>query len=113
MYRGDDRSFTITVSGIDLTAADLRFTAKRRVSDDDSEALISLETPTEVQVLSATQCLVNIPASATDALTSETRLVWDLQVVVGSEVRTLPDASRSRNALGTLLIRRDVTRTAP
>lgn len=112
MYRGDDRSFTVTVSGIDLTAADsIRFTAKRRIGDADADAVITLETPTEIEVTSATTCVVNIPATATADLTRETTLYWDLQVEIGGEVRTLPEPNRRQTTLGTLLIRRDVTRT--
>lgn len=108
MYRGDDRSFTLTVSGIDLTAADLTFTARRRLSDETP--VFALETPTEIQITSSTTCVVNIPASATEDFTKDERLFWDLEINVGGEVRTLPDADRSRNALGTLVVWRDVTR---
>jgi hypothetical protein len=114
MYRGDDRSFTITTTGLpDLTGATIRFTAKRKVTDLDADAVISLVTPTEVEIISATAFRVNIQAADTDALTKETLLIWDTQIVLANEVRTLPDASLDDSTLGTLLIRLDVTRAAP
>ena len=110
MYRGDDRTFTVTVTGIDLTAAELTFTAKRHIGDSDDDAIIQLTTPTDIEVTSATTADINIPASATEDLTRETLLYWDLQIVIGAELRTIPEPDRSRSTLGTLLIRRDVTR---
>lgn len=114
MYRGDDRAFTITLTGLaDITGADCRFTAKRKVTDPDSDAIISLVTPTEVEILSATQVRVNVPAASTADLTAQTRLFWDLQITLDGDTRTIPDPSLERDALGTLLIRMDVSRAAP
>ena len=89
------------------------FTAKRRPTDDDADAVIRLTTPTEIEILSASSFRVNIPASATDDIAKETKLVWDAQITLDGEKRTLPDASLSRATLGTLLIRMDVTRAVP
>lgn len=114
MYRGDDRSFTITTQGLpDLTGATIKFTAKLKVTDPDTSAVIALVTPTEVEIISPTAFRVNIPAALTDALLKETTLVWDTQIVIANETRTLPDASLNASTLGTLLIRMDVTRVSP
>lgn len=114
MYRGDDRSFTISTSGLpDLTGATIKFTAKRKTTDLDADAVISLVTPTEVEIISASAFRVNIPAADTDGLTKETLLYWDTQIVISGDVRTLPDAALADSTLGTLLIRMDVTRAAP
>jgi carbon monoxide dehydrogenase subunit G len=114
MYRGDDRSFTISTTGLpDLTGATIKFTAKRKVTDLDADAVIALVTPTEVEIVSASVFRVNIPAALTAAIEKETTLIWDTQIVIAGDVRTLPDAALSGSTLGTLLIRMDVTRTAP
>lgn len=113
MYRGDDRSFTVTTTGLpDLTSATIVFTAKRKITDADVDAVISLTTPTEVEIISASSFRVNIPAAATVAIEKETKLFWDAQITLDGEIRTLPDASLSASTLGTLLIRMDVTRAA-
>lgn len=113
MYRGDDRSFTITTSGLpDLTGADIVFTAKRRVSDSDDDAVLRFVTPTEVEITGVDTFKVNIPGASTNDLTKETKLYWDTQITIAGETRTLPDATLRDQTLGTLLIRPDVTRTA-
>ncbi len=115
MYAGDDRSFLLTITGLaDVTGAEARFTAKRRLSDSDDEAIIALTTGGgEVEVVDATHIRVDVPRAATVALTRELRLVWDLKVALGGEVRTLPDPEFSRVSLGRLIVRRPVAITAP
>lgn len=115
LYRGDDRSWLLTVSGITGldTATAARFTAKRNPADADSDAIVSLSLGSGVTIPDATHIRVTIPAAATDSLDRESKLYWDIQVVVDGVTRTLPDPSTSRRTLGTLLVRRDVTRTAP
>lgn len=115
MTRGDDESFDVVVKTkagvvVDITDMDLRFTAKRAVSDLDADAVIvkTTEAGEGITVTSAVagEARIDIDAADTDGLTRTTRLIWDLQ---GTDqtgaVRTL--------ARGTLRIAADVSRTAP
>lgn len=113
MYRGDDESFDVHVVDrdgvdVDLTGAELRFTAKRDVTDADNDAVISKTTGAGVTTVTAVEGLarIDIDAADTDAMARGTLLVWDLQVVdTFDKVRTV--------ASGSLRIMVDVSRTAP
>jgi hypothetical protein len=115
MFRGDDESFDVSVyevdgtTPVDLTGATLRFTAKRRVSDADLDAVIELTTDDgTITVTNAGQgkARLDVPAAQTFDLTRDLRLLWDLQITdIADKVRTV--------ATGDLIIRRDVTRTVP
>jgi carbon monoxide dehydrogenase subunit G len=113
MTRGDDESFDVVVKTkagvvVDITGMDLRFTAKRRVSDTDAQAVISKTTGAGITTTSAVNgaARIDVEAADTTALTATTRLTWDLQ---GTDetgtVRTL--------ARGGLRIEADVSRTTP
>jgi hypothetical protein len=113
MYRGDDESFDVAVVDrdgdvVDLTGADLRFTAKRDVGDLDVDAVMAKTIGAGITVTNAAGGLarIDIDAADTDTMTRGTVLVWDLQAQDNSDkVRTL--------ASGTLRIQVDVSRTAP
>jgi hypothetical protein len=117
MTRGDDESFDVHVVDrdgvdVDLSGADLRFTAKRDVTDADVDAVITKTLTGAVSdgitIVTAVEGLarIDIDDTDTDALTRGTLLVWDLQVVDSTDkVRTV--------ASGTLRIIVDVSRTAP
>ncbi len=120
MYRGDDRSWQITVGGaspVDLTGAHLRWTAK--LSESDAAPAIELTSDPGGGIVIAPDpttgvCTITIPASSTDGLSRQTRYVWDLQITdAAGNVRTLPDPDVARSTLGTLLVRLDLSRTAP
>ena len=115
MFRGDDESFNVTVTErdgltpVDLSNMDLRFTAKRRIGDLDVDAIIVCTTDDATITLttpSSGLARIDVPAGSTDELTRDTLLVWDLQATDAlDKTRTL--------ASGTLIVRRDVSRTAP
>jgi hypothetical protein len=128
MYRGDDRTWLVTLTTVvngeitswGLSGMSLRWTAKRKATDSDDDAVIKLTSDNgdlwgDVIELSNGQVHVTIPASATDGLTAETKLVWDLQMVNGfsGEIRTVPDPNLKGPRYGTLLIKVDITRTVP
>lgn len=115
MYRGDDESFSVTVTDggavVDLTGCVLRFTAKRDVDDADEDAVIAKTSaiPGQLDIdddPTTGIALINIDAEDTSDLTRGTVLAWDLQVTdTDDQVRTLDS--------GNLRIIVDVTRTAP
>lgn len=80
-----DRRLVITVtnpdaSPTDLTGIDLTFMAKRRASDDDSAAVITKETPSDVEIdadPTTGLAYVSILAADTDDLAG--RFPWELQ----------------------------------
>lgn len=119
MYRGDDRSFTMTVTDnggpLDLAGATVRFTAKRKLADADDDAVIALDSGTGgVVITDAPGGVVRVDVGSADTagLTKDEKLFWDLQVKdAAGKVRTSPDASLTATTLGTLRVRVDVTRT--
>lgn len=111
MFRGDDREFTFTLTEdggpMDLTGADVRFTAKSNVSRDDDAAAISKSTVAGVAIDADPTtgiCVVTVNAADTEDL-GGTVLEYDLQVTRGGKTRTV--------ARGRLTVNHDVTRTAP
>jgi hypothetical protein len=112
MYSGDDRDFTLTLTEdgapMDLTGADVRFTAKANVSMTDEDAAIAKSTVDGGVVIDddATSgvCVVTVDAADTDELGGSV-LEYDVQVTRGGKTRTVV---RNR-----LTISRDVSRTNP
>lgn len=78
MYRGDDRVITITASE-SLDGCDVWFTAKRRRSDADDDAVIQKTSPTDITIDGVT-AQVAIDAADTAELDHGTALFWDVQV---------------------------------
>ena len=115
MFRGDDESFDVRVYEVDgvtavnLSGANLRFTAKQHVTDLDADAVVTLTTAAgTITITNAAlgQARLDVPASQTNGLTRDSVLVWDLQVFdVSNKTRTIGS--------GLLVIRRDVSRTTP
>lgn len=113
MFRGDDRVYTMTVTVddvvFDLTGCSVKFTAKRHMADQDSDAIIALSTATGGVVLTTPASgilTVTIPANATASLVEDTALYWDLQITdTGGRKRTIPEPTP-----GKLMVRSDVTR---
>jgi hypothetical protein len=113
MHRGDAAAWAFTVRQPDGTAQDLtglsaRFTAKRRVDDADGAAgSITRTVGSGITVTDAAAgtLVVELAAADTDALTTDTTLVWDLQLTGAGKPRTV--------AWGTLVVRADIGRTAP
>lgn len=114
MYRGDDEALELTlldadgVTPLDLTGCSIRFTAKRKDSDTDANAIIAKVTPSEIEIdanpLLGLATVYIVPAD-TSALTAKTKLLWDVQVTDGAGlVHTV--------ATGTLTILPDITRTS-
>lgn len=102
MYRGDDRTLTITASE-PLTGSDIRFTAK--VSRADDEAVIEKTTGDGIEIGDPdTTATVTIDAADTEDL-GPVNLRWDIEITDAlGKVRTV--------AVGRLLILADVTRQA-
>lgn len=109
--RGDtiELSVTVTRSGaaVDLTDADLTFTAKRRYSDADADAVVQKTLGDGIAVVGDAEdgeILVTLDPEDTDSLTRQTVLLCDVQLVES-------DGRVTTVASGTLTITPDVTRT--
>lgn len=99
MYRGDDRTLTITASE-SMEGADLRFTARHRRYDDD----VVIEKAAVVGDDPFTSATVEIAASDTEDLEPDA-LYWDLELTDGTgKVHTV--------ATGRLAILEDVSRAS-
>lgn len=111
MYRGDDRTFTITVTVdgavFNLTGCAVRFTMKQHITD--TEAYLSLSVGNGITLTTPASGIltVAIPAAATQGVGTDTMFYWDLQITdTNGKVRTAPEPSP-----GTLFVKSDVTRT--
>jgi hypothetical protein len=116
LHRGDSAEWEFPVLKADGTAQDItgcsfRFTVKGRVDDLDDDAVISATTANGKCVITnaaAGLMEVRLVPADTDALAvyPPTVLLWDLQVRdAASKVWTV--------ASGKLLVRPDISRTAP
>ncbi len=116
MHRGDAPSWRFLITdedhpeGTDLTGVlQVRFTAKRRASDLDADAVISKTVGAGVTITApATSGYVEVALVPGDTSGEESAvtLVWDLQVTgAGGDPHTV--------AFGTLLVQPDISRTAP
>jgi hypothetical protein len=116
MYRGDAPSWRFLVTdedhplGTDLTGVlDVRFTAKRRSSDDDVDAVITKTVGSGVTITDpATSGYVEVALLPVDTNSETTTVtfVWDLQVTgAAGDPHTV--------ASGTLRVDPDISRTAP
>lgn len=117
MYRGDDRDFEIALTEndlpINLTGASIVFTA--RADLDDVDPTFTLTTPGDI-VINPDQVgagkgkfTLTVPASATIDLDRGLTLLCDVEVTVGGNVRTWPDADYGQSTLIKLRLRGDVT----
>lgn len=94
MYRGDDREFTFTltdsaeVSGLlDLTAADVRFTASQ-----DGDAVIEKDTTAGITVSVTPEdgtFTLAIDAADTEDLPAPVRMAYDIEVTRDNKTRTV------------------------
>lgn len=102
MYRGDDRTLTITASET-LTGSEIRFTAKAHKRDTD--AVISKSTTDGITIGDpATTADITIDAADTEGL-EPVALFWDIEVTDGTgKVRTV--------AVGRLAVMADITAPA-
>jgi hypothetical protein len=114
MYRGDTQVFDVVVTDdagvpVSIASDDIRFTAKRKASDDDADAVIVKTSAVSGGIViggGTGACAITIDPSDTDALAKDTTLLWDLQVTdVTGAVKTA--------AAGRLHILVDISRTAP
>lgn len=103
MYRGDDRTLTITASESLAGVEDIRFTAK--VARADDEAVIAKSITDGIEIGDPdTTATVTIDAADTEDL-GPVNLRWDIEITDAlGKVRTV--------AVGRLLILPDVTRQA-
>ena len=112
MDRGDRRSFDIALTRpdgtpLDLTALSLTFTAKRRLSDSDDQAVIQKTADAGIVVdadPTTGLAVLTLEPEDTELLTDLRTLRWDIQVDDGAgDVRT--------PLKGKLAIAADVTRS--
>lgn len=111
-FRGDTRAFTLTLTDehgvpVDLTAADIWWTAKVDLALEDTEgSSFQLSTLSSGVAISGAPTggavKITIPSSATVNLIDDTLFFWDLQVKQGSVITT--------HEVGVVLVVRDVTR---
>lgn len=96
MYRGDDRSFTITVTdsggATDLTAADLWFSvwdadATSRIIDKSTAGGITVETPATAGI--ATVAIANADTASLEDADLDTPLIWEVQMKKSSAITTV------------------------
>lgn len=113
MTQGDKHTFDVALTDaagapLDLTSVDITFTAKRRLSDADADALIQKTTASGITVdADPTTGLATLVIDAADTvgLASGPALFWDLQIDDGAgDVRT--------PLSGRLAIASDVTRSS-
>lgn len=124
MYRGDDRAFPLTITeggtAIDLTDYTVKFTCRTAI--DSTDEAISLSSDTvyltghEIDIdpdqttTGAGKVILNIPASATSALSKGTTLLCDIELTdPDGLVRTAPEPDLDQSTLIRLKIRADVT----
>lgn len=113
MYRGDTETFKVDIVAVDtglpldLSGLDLRFTAKRKVTDADLDAVIVKTSGAGIELgIPTGEALITVDPADTDDLAKTTTLLWDVQVTdVLGVVKTA--------ATGRLRILADVSRTTP
>lgn len=114
MYRGDTADFDLVVtqngSPVNLTGSTLRFTAKRRVTDGDADAIFSKSSAsaTEIEITDAVNGLATVHGLPADTagLAGKTKLFYDVQVTDSlGRVYTLD--------YGTITVLVDVSLTTP
>jgi len=122
MYRGDDRTFTFTLTAeddpIDLTGASVVFTGRHSTDfDEETPALTLSSDDGDIVIADQTDGYLlgmldlHIPAAATVDLESNITLLCDFEVTDAyGLVRTWPDATYNDSALIRLRIRGDATR---
>lgn len=115
MSRGDSASWRFQVTDVDnptgtdlSTVLGVRFTAKRRVSDVDADAVIRKTVGSGVTITDAATGMIEVALvpGDTSAETAACTLLWDIQVTgAASDPHTV--------ASGTLRVDLDVTLTVP
>jgi hypothetical protein len=116
MRRGDTPVWELTVidedgAAFNLSGYTIRMTAKTSIDQADADAVFQLSTVDgTITITNAAGGLAEMQPErdSTNTLTVDTSCVWDVQIAkdgTPDETFTVAD--------GTLLIRRDVTRTAP
>jgi hypothetical protein len=117
MKRGDTPLWNIQAYEVDgttpfdLTGYTLRMTFKRSLADDDADAVFELSTVEgTITITDAAngQATAQPERGDTSGLTVDTTLQWDLQAA-----RDATTDVTYTLVSGTLLVSRDVTRTAP
>lgn len=113
MARGDAAGWEFAATDprtgdpVDLTGAAIRFTAKRKNTDDDDDAVIVHTVSDGISVTDDVNGIfqLRLETDDTDDLTKATTLLWDVQITSGGQPLTV--------AFGELVIRPDVGRTVP
>lgn len=108
--RGDTETYELALTNgagaLDLTDADITFTVKRRLDDDDLDAVIQKTVGDGITITGATEgeaTLVIDPVDTADLPSHAVRLYYDLQVTVDGQTKT--------PLQGRLTVRPDVTTT--
>lgn len=119
IHRGDTEQFSVLVTdpatgqAIDITTMSLRFTAKYRTTDTDTDAVIvKVSDYGGISFGAGTgEALITIDPEDTVDLTKTTTLLWDLQITdFNGSVRT---AAPSPGKSARLIIYADVSITVP
>lgn len=114
MFRGDAKAWGFTITDpddpdlpVDITSASVTFTAKRKASDDDDDAIVQKSVGSGVTITDGPngRCSVQLQESDTDDLTVPLTLRWDLEIEGSDGKQTV--------AAGTLRVMVDITRDAP
>lgn len=110
MVRGDTFSFNVTITdstnlAVSLVGKTLIFTLKKALSDSDANAVAQKRSPSSgITITNASQGKATVTISPADTRTLTDvwqALVWDLQMVDGTNVYTV--------ASGTMTVSPDVT----
>lgn len=114
--RGDDSSRIITIvdadgDPLDLTGCTIRFTAKRRRSDAQAEAVISKVTPTQIAINAQTGDTLGTATLTIDA--ADTASLEAMRIDLAYDVQLTTVAGKVYTTeTGTLTINPDVTTSA-
>lgn len=97
IYRGDDRSITLTItepnaSATDLTGVDLWFSVwsadnTSRIIDKDTVAGITIESPATAGI--ATVAIANADTASLDDADLDTPLIWEAQMKKDGAINTV------------------------
>lgn len=97
MYRGDDRSISITITepagtATDLTSADLWFAvwdadATDRIIEKDTTAGITVESPASAGI--ATVAIANADTASLEDADLDVPLIWEVQMKKASAITTV------------------------
>jgi hypothetical protein len=105
MFRGNDRTFTLTVArdgrAVDLTGATLRWKARKSVKDLDADAVINKATGNGITITDPPNGIVDLTLLSADtkSLPAPLALIYEFEVTEASGAVSTP-------TIGVLLLKR-------